>query len=97
MLAVGKAKGLIRKKKTLNLIKEKKAKPADSQPTTLAKTTAQLSGRNLQRTKRNCCNQQLGQEAVSTPASSINLVNSIPNNFGDAQNRPIKEISQIMY
>lgn len=85
---------LNKKEKNSNPYKEEKTKPTDSQPTTLAGITTQASNKNHQRTRKNCCNQQLDQTVVNTPATIANLVNTTPtNNFGDGQNRTLKDIS----
>lgn len=76
--------------------KEKKAKPANNQPTTLAERNTQSSSWNPQRTRRNFDNQWLGQIAAGTSATDINLVFS-KNNISGSQNVSPKDISQIMY
>lgn len=78
MLIVGMIKGPIRRKKLSSHIK-KKAKPANSQPTTLAETNTQTSNWNLWKTRSNCCDQRPGQAAIGIPAINVNLVDLNPN------------------
>ena len=81
-----------KKKKTSKSHKEKKTKLADSQLTTLAET--QASGKNLQKTRGNCCDRRLSQATVDILATHVNLVNTIcTNNSNDSQNRSQKDLS----
>lgn len=71
-----KGRKLDKKQKLFTSHKEEKAKPADSQATTLAGT--QVFDSNPQRNRKNCRNRQSGQATVNTLATNANLVDTTP-------------------